>query len=115
MVLSHRKLELVRNPGHRVLGDTAAPCPASTVRGDDSEAHSPTESRSPRIWRMVRMDALSEELCNENTSVFYSRRGRWEAAWSGVHVEMAGLCASSLPPRKTSCKKKMPKGVLPKQ
>ena len=66
--VSHRKLELEQTPRlHRSLGDTTAACLHVHHTRDEGMVYSPTESRSPRTWRMVRVDSLSEELCNEST------------------------------------------------
>lgn len=66
--VSHRKPELEHIPRpHRLLGNIRAACSHAHLMRAEGVAYSPTESRSPRTWRMVRIDSLSEELCNENT------------------------------------------------
>lgn len=101
--LSHRKRESEQTPRrHRFLGDTSAACPYVHQRRDEGTVYSPTESRSPRTWRMVRMDSLSEQLCNENTGSHYEYGcKRRQEGWSGTHVETAGLYFRPL--RNTSC------------
>lgn len=67
---------------------TAAPRGlVSTLRGT-SPGHLPTDSRSPRTWRMLRTDCLSEELCKGNTEAASQKeRERREVARSGCTWE----------------------------
>lgn len=49
---------------HSFLEDSASACPHVHHRRNEVMTYLPTESRSPRSWRMVRMDSRSEQLCN---------------------------------------------------
>lgn len=59
----HQELELQQSQLYRLWDRPQAPYRQRRPQ----PTYSPTESRSPRSCRMVRMAALSEEPCNENT------------------------------------------------
>lgn len=89
----HSKLGSNPRP-HSFPGNTASACPHVRHGRSEVRTYSPTESRSPRSWRMARMDSRSKELCNESRLPSLRRKARVQPT---VENRMEGLHTVELP------------------